>query len=80
MAKEPLKLEELSEEKLLKIVLDDVSLIRRGVDLAERREKRLSYAMELQCILDMLDVLPGRVRALTRKEDARAAEEGLRGL
>jgi hypothetical protein len=80
VAKEPLKLDELSKEKLLKIVLDDLSLIRRGVDLAERREKRISYVMELQCVLEMLDVLTGRVRALAGKGNAHAAEEGLQGL
>jgi hypothetical protein len=80
VANEPLKLDKFSQEELLKIVLDDIALIRHGVDLAERREKRISYAMELQCILEMLDVLTGRVRALVRKEGPRAAEEGLQGL
>lgn len=67
-AKEPLKLDELPREKILDIVLDDISLITRGVSLAERRERHPSYAMELRCVLEMLEVLPGRIRAMARKE------------
>lgn len=35
-------------------LLDDVALIQRGVDLAEKREKHPSYAMELRALQQMV--------------------------
>jgi predicted transcriptional regulator len=44
----------LKERKLL---LDDIDLIRRGVRLAEQRERHPSYVMELQAVLQVVDEL-----------------------
>jgi hypothetical protein len=61
--REHLDLETISAQKLLRIVLDDLELVYRGVDYAERREKVPSYRMELIAVRQILDTLPGRVRA-----------------
>jgi hypothetical protein len=60
---EHLKLETISSQELLRIVLGDLELVYRGVDFAERREKIPSYRMELMAVRQILDTLPGRVRA-----------------
>jgi hypothetical protein len=61
--REHLKLETISSQELLKIVSSDLELVYRGVDYAERREKVPSYRMELIAVRQILDTLPGRVRA-----------------
>jgi hypothetical protein len=61
--REHLKLETIGAQELLRIVLGDLELVYRGVDFAERREKIPSYRMELMAVRQILDTLPGRVRA-----------------
>jgi hypothetical protein len=61
--REHLNLDTISAQELLRIVLSDLELVYRGVDYAERREKVPSYRMELIAVRQILDTLPGRVRA-----------------
>jgi FtsZ-binding cell division protein ZapB len=52
-------------------ILDDLALIRRGVELAEMREKVPSYRMELQGVLQMIDELRPRLEKLKQAADGR---------
>jgi hypothetical protein len=61
--REHLNLETITAQELLRIVLSDLELVYRGVDFAERRERVPSYRMELMAVRQILDTLPGRVRA-----------------
>lgn len=64
-------------ENELRMVLADFGVVRRGVVLAEAREKVPSYAMELRAVLGQADLIPDRILrlvflALTHQEAAPA--------
>jgi hypothetical protein len=48
--------------KKLKDTVTDLELVRRGIALAESREKHPSFRMELQAVLQVCDDVVGRLK------------------
>jgi hypothetical protein len=45
-----------SPRELVQFALEELALLRRGLDLAERRERHPSYRMELQAVIQTADL------------------------